>query len=318
MTATLVPPATAAPDAPATAPSRTRSERHQTRRLTREALPPGRYMVSVIGLSVFVLAGWSVLYVLVFSSIQHDRAQHRLYATFRYQLAQGLVPIGGVIAEGTPIATISIAGAGLHNEVVVEGTSAGDLRDGPGHLRTTAMPGQPGTSVLFGRSVAYGGPFSGIPELQPGTKISVTTGQGAFTYRVTDVRHQGDPVPTPLGGTGSRLTLVTSQSSGWLSGLAPGRAVIADATLSGASLPDPGGRLAQVPASNQIMANDSSSATLMQLVLWLQLLAMAGCIVAWLSRRWLGWSLWLVSVPVIVAVLWGLSNTAVRLLPNLL
>jgi sortase A len=45
---------------------------------------------------------------------------------------------------------------------VVEGTASSDLLDGPGHLRSTVLPGQVGTSVVMGRAKTYGAPFGAI------------------------------------------------------------------------------------------------------------------------------------------------------------
>ncbi len=266
---------------------------------------------------MFVLAAWAVLYVLVFSNIQHDRAQHKLYATYRAQLAQALAPLGGVIAPGTAVAVISIPDAGLTNEVIVEGTTSGDLEAGPGHLRNTPLPGQPGISVIFGRSVSFGGPFKHIAALQPGEDISVTTGQGTFTYQVDDVRHPGQLIPAPPK-TGSRLTLVTSEGSGWRAGWSPSQTVYVDATLHGKTQPNPGGGLSSTSSSEKVMATETDPVTLMQIVLWLQLLAVVVCLIAWVQTRWARGQLWLVGLPIVLAVLWGLSTTAVRLLPNLM
>jgi sortase A len=264
-----------------------------------------------------LLALWSVLYIFFISGIQHARGQHELYATFRGQAAQSFVPFGGVISPGTPVAMISAPKAGLHDEVIVEGTSSAQLREGPGHFRTTPMPGQPGVSLIYGRSLAFGAPFGGIASLTPGDVISVTTGQGQFAYRVSDVRRPGDLLPAlPAGG--SRLTLATSESSGWQSGWAPSHVVYVDATLQGAPQPDPGGRLSGVAKSETLMARQTDPLTLMTILLWLQLLAATGCVVAWAQVRWGRPQVWLVGAPALLAGIWGLSNAAVALLPNLM
>ncbi|NHA00350.1 hypothetical protein G5V59_10155 [Nocardioides sp. W3-2-3] len=49
-------------------------------------------------------------------------------------------------------------------QVVVEGTAPGDLFAGPGHLRSTVLPGQAGTSLVYGRAATYGGPFGRLDE----------------------------------------------------------------------------------------------------------------------------------------------------------
>jgi hypothetical protein len=73
------------------------------------------------GIAIFLL-----VYALGFSALQEQRSQHQLYASYRGLLAPAspIAPeIGGVIPPGSPIALINSAPAGLHNVVVIEGTS---------------------------------------------------------------------------------------------------------------------------------------------------------------------------------------------------
>ncbi len=51
-------------------------------------------------------------------------------------------------------------------------------------------------------------------------------------------------------------------------------------------------------------------------VLWLAGLAAASAAVWWLWSRWGLLRTWLVGAPVLLALLWALSNEAMRLLPN--
>lgn len=284
-------------------------------RLRRDVPVPegtGRLVAVTASLGLAALALWSLIYVLLISSVQHSRVQHELYATMRSQLAQATAPIGGTIAIGTPVAVLDIPAAGLHGEVIVEGTTAGAMRMGPGHLRTSPLPGQPGLSIVYGRAVSFGAPFGRLPHLTPGATITAVTDQGRFRYVVRGLRHAKDPFVVPAAGT-SVLTLVTSEG-GW----APDRIVYVDATLQGKPATDPGGRPTALSEQEKLMANDAGTLTLVQLVLWLQLLLIVMCLLVWLRRRWGGWQLWLVAVPVVLATVWGLSNTTVRLLPNLL
>jgi sortase A len=113
-------------------------------------------------------------------------------------------------AEGSPIAILSIPRIGV-SQLVVEGSSPGDLESGPGHLRVSPMPGEFGNSVILGRRTTYGGPLRDLNLLQTGDKIAVTTGQGTFTYIVRAVGRVDPGDVSPLSGTlDSRLTLVTS------------------------------------------------------------------------------------------------------------
>ncbi|MDQ1733071.1 MAG: sortase [Pseudonocardiales bacterium] len=257
------------------------------------------------------LAAWFVLYAVVLSGLQQDRNNSVLYPQLREGLSGATTPIGGAIAPGTPIALVSAPVAGLSDVVVVEGTAPTDLRNGPGHRRDTPLPGQAGVSVLFGRSRTYGAPFKHIAAMQKGQSLTVTTGQGSFTYRVIGVRRAGDPLPTPLAAGGSRLMLETSTSTG----LSSSNTVFVDAELKGASVAAPPGRLTGIPRNEQAMGNDTSG--LIKLVLWAQALLLAMVAVVWAKARWGIGQAWLVGLPLILAVLWGATGNVLMLLPNL-
>jgi sortase A len=180
--------------------------------------------------------------------VQEQRSQHQLYAQFRGLLdpSSPLAPeIGGSIPAGFPIALLNAPVAGLHNVVVVEGTSSGVLLGGPGHLADSPLPGQAGRSVLVGRSATAGAPFGGITRLHTGDVISVRTGQGPFRFVVEDERVAGDRLP-PVRPGGGLLTLVTSAGSGGLGRLAPTHLVYVDAKLQGKVVGAPHGRPATV------------------------------------------------------------------------
>jgi sortase A len=283
------------------------------RRTTERSAVAG-VVVTVMAL-ISLSAIWLLVYAVFFSGIQERSAQHRLYSSIRYSLAEELVPFGGQIKPGTPVALISAPGADITRTVVVEGTTSGVLRDGPGHQQNTALPGQAGVSVIMGRSVTFGGPFAHVASLQVGDPITVTTGQGIFTYRVTDVRVNGDPLPTTLPATGSRLTLVTSQGSGWRSGWAPSHQVFVDATLHGQIQAAPSGRPTVIAPAAMEMHGDTGG--LISLVLWLQALLLLSGAVVWARLRWGFWQSWLVGAPAILAVVWLVSSDSMRLLPNL-
>lgn len=262
------------------------------------------------------LIAWTLAYAFGVSALQERRDQSVLYGTFRQQLSQATAPLGGAITPGAPVALLSIPAAGLDDCVVVEGTASGDLEKGPGHRRDTALPGQAGVALIFGRAHLFGGPFGELASLHRGQRITVTTGQGIAHYLVTGVRRAGDPFPPALETGRGRLTLVTSDGGGWRTGWAANRAVYVDAELQGSAFPTPGGRPASVPESEQALRHDP--AALYPLVLWLPLLGVVAVAVTWMRHRWGGWQTWLVAVPVVLAVLWAVTQDAVRLLPNLL
>jgi sortase A len=265
------------------------------------------------GLASFVAVfGWGL------SGLQEQRAQHELYSQLRGLLDPSSTvapPTGGAIRPGTPVALLSSPGLAGQSEVVVEGTSAGDLLSGPGHLRDSPLPGQAGQAVLLGRAALAGGPFHDVADLTVGSALTVRTGQGLFHYRVVDRRVAGDPVPR-MPASGGLLTMVTSQGSGLIGHFAPDRIVYVDAALVGKPAPAPAGRPIAVPTAELPGHGDPSVWPLV--VLWLiGLLAAAGAVV-WAWLRWGRWQSWLLGIPILVGMLWGTADYAVRLLPNVL
>jgi sortase A len=283
-------------------------------------------------LAAFVLgfAGYLVL----LTPIEQDANQDVLYSRLRGPIAEGIPPYAGadvsadgmierevpdiyddgedvLIPAGAPIAVLQIPRLGL-TQVVVEGTSSGDLMSGPGHRRDTVLPGQNGVSLVYGRSTTFGGPFQRIAELRDGDRLTVVTFQGQFTYEVEGVRRDGDPLPDiePVTDGGSRLTLVTAEGS---NPFQPERTVFVDALLDGDAQPA-AQRPAVIPPEERSLATDRPA--LLPLVLWLQALAVLAIGMAWARARWGRWETYLVGLPAVLAVVWNVYESAARLLPN--
>jgi sortase A len=306
VTATLDPPRVQAPDVPARQPV--------PYRIPTPPLPAAAVVAVRVALSLALVATWSALYLFALSGLPAARDQQVLYEQLREQVALATEKIGGAIPPGTPVALLEAPAIGLRY-VVVEGTAAGDLRAGPGHRRDTPLPGQAGVSLVYGRAVSFGGPFRHITRLRPGDTLTVTTGQGTFNYRVDRVRRAGDPVPDPLGAGQGRLTLVTAEGVSWRAGWVPDQAVYVDATLLNAAVPAPSGRPTAVPRAEEALQPDPGA--LVPLVLWLQVMLLATGAWAWAWLRWGSAQTWLVGLPLILLALWGASQSAAQLLPNL-
>jgi sortase A len=281
--------------------------------------PPALSAVVVILAAVMTLSVVTLFFgafAFGFGGLQEQRSQHQLYAQFRGLLdpASPIAPdIGGVIPDGSPVALLDAPAAGIHNLVVVEGTSAGDLLNGPGHLADSPLPGQAGESFLLGKSTTAGAPFEHLTQLRRGDVVTVRTGQGRFRFTVQGQLVAGDR-PPPTSTQGGLLTLVTSAGSGPLGHLAPNRVVYVDARLDGKAVTAPKGRPTTVPAA-QIQGHNDSGAWLFA-GLWLVGLA-ATAVACW--RLWSRWGVmqtWLVGAPLAFGVLWGFSTEAMRLLPN--
>jgi sortase A len=279
--------------------------------------PSGGVAVTKAVLALFsLLMLWLVLYAVALSGLQEERTQHGLYAALRAQLASETAPAGGAIKPGKPVALLDAPAIGLHDAVVVEGTSSATLQKGPGHLANTVLPGQAGVSAILGKSVTFGAPFASTPKLHIGTPITVTTVQGIAHYVVTDVRRGGDPLPAPLSAGQGRLTLVAAVGAGWRSGWAPTELVYVDASLQGAGQAAPPGRPTQVPAAQGAMGSDDSA--LYSLALWLEAMCIVAVAVTWARSRWGGWQVWLAGAPLLLTIVWIVTETSTRLLPNLL
>jgi sortase A len=282
-------------------------------------LSPRLQLVRGVLVMVCVLSVAMLIQLVLVSSLQHNAAKGRAYASFRAELAKGTAPIGPTDADGhelaigTSVAYLEIPGIDVE-EVIGEGTTASALFDGPGHRRDTPLPGQVGTSVVYGRRASYGGPFAGISELAKGDLITVSTGQGVFEYRVIGVRAEGQPVPPPPGADESRLLLVTADGTAFL----PGGVLRVDAELVGQAVIGPARIIsaAALPANERVMAVDTS--TLWALALWMQVLIALSIGVVWAWHRWGRAQTWVVFLPPLILVGLMTAGEAARLLPNLL
>ena len=293
-------------------------------RQRRRALNPAALAQEAAGTALWILAVSMIGFVLWFafgSRLHYDRVQSNSYAVFRISLAQATAPTGPtqpnnpkqLLAPGTPVAVLNIPEIGL-NTVVFEGTSGQVLEGGPGHLRDTSLPGQAGTSVIFGRRTGYGGPFSRLPTLRPGATFTVTTGQGVARYRVIDRRQGGDPAPLPLTAGQGRLILTTADGPP----LIPSGVLRVDADLI--SKVDATPAMVIAPASlgpgEQTLGTDSVA--WLPLVLWGQGLLVAVGLLSWLRQRWGRWQTWIIAVPVLGFAGLSIADQVARLLPNLM
>jgi sortase A len=72
--------------------------------------------------------------------------------------------------------------------VVVKGTSASDLRSGPGIYSGTPFPGIAGTTAIAGHRTTYLAPFRHIDALRRGNRILLNMPYAHFTYTVVATR----------------------------------------------------------------------------------------------------------------------------------
>ena len=72
--------------------------------------------------------------------------------------------------------------------VVVDGTSAGSLRKGPGLFPGNPWPGGSGTTAIAGHRTTYAAPFRDVDDLERGDEIEVRMPYGSFFYEVERTR----------------------------------------------------------------------------------------------------------------------------------
>jgi len=86
-------------------------------------------------------------------------------------------------SEGQGVGRIVIPHIGA-SFVVVKGTSAGDLRKGPGIYSQTPFPGAPGTVAIAGHRTTYLAPFRHIDDLRRRDTIMLKMPYATLTYAV--------------------------------------------------------------------------------------------------------------------------------------
>jgi sortase A len=247
-------------------------------------------------------------YLVVGAGLAADRAQNVMYGQLRRDLAAAVVPVSAPIAPGTPLGVVRIPSVGI-DQVFVEGSSSEQTRNGPGLSTGSVLPGQTGASILVGHRSVSGAAFAHLDQVSPGDPIQVVTGQGTFTY-VVDLVRTSDAPAAEVRDVPSRLTLITSDPA-----YAPNRKLTVSAVLQGKALPRSTGT---TPVAADQPAH-GSSAGLVGLLLWSQLLLVATVLVTWTglrmrSRR----GLWIGAAPVLLAILWQVFDQLALLLPNTL
>ncbi|GAA2056153.1 hypothetical protein GCM10009839_76500 [Catenulispora yoronensis] len=290
-------PTTTSASAPRTAPARAAARAGRGLRAVRATA------VSAT-LASGLLLGFGV-YTFGLTGLQEQHSQALLYRQLDSQLSDGTAPTGPV-SDSTPLAILDIPAIGLHQAVVVEGTTGADLARGPGHLRDTVLPGQDGVSVLLGRRGTFGAPFADLTKLKVGDRIGVTTGQGQFTYTV-NVKGEGGQVIRDAFK--DRLVLATGDST-WI----PTHVVSVGARLEGTPAPAAGQRVLRGDLDKPL-ASDTDAWSALQL--WALALAVAVGLTVWLVSVWNRRAVYLSAAPVLAALLWCVYENAAVLLPNL-
>jgi hypothetical protein len=268
-------------------------------------------------LLAFLFGAGFFVYLFGLSGLSESRAQATMFKNFVNQLSQATAPVGptvqnaaGVrvpVAPGAPVAVLNIPQIGLHDAVVVNGSTSRELALGPGHVRASVLPGQAGISVIYGKVATFGAPFAHLMQLNQGDRFTVTTGQGTAIYQVESFGTSTKPAPAD---SANRLILETAESS-----FKPSGAVQVSADLVSAPRQSPGGWPSITPQEID-MASDSAD-SVVPLLLWSQALLIAVIVATVAANRWSRWPTYLCMAPVVIALTWCVYENLACLLPNL-
>lgn len=194
--------------------------------------------------------GWSMIgtgslillflgYQLVFTNFLTGRAQDAAAVELeeRFETLREALPAPEAVevlppADGTDTADPEVAGeVVLHSEpapesgeefgrivvpsleiehIMFEGVDRETLKNGPGHMPWTPLPGQPGNAVVSGHRTTYGAPFYDYDQLAIGDEVIVETLLGTHTYVVREsIIVQPTDVWVTDARPGAWLTLTT-------------------------------------------------------------------------------------------------------------
>ena len=258
-------------------------------------------LVLILGLFVFAK---------VFTPMAEDRSQALLEKEFTPALLNGVAPVGYPIETGTPVALIEIKDINLRR-VVVEGTRAEELAKGPGHLVGSAIPGQPGTSAILGRSNRYGSAFARLDELKAGQEVTVTTAQGVHTYEVVDSTVRSANDSAAFTGERNMLLLITG-----VGGASPDQRLVVRALLTSPVFPA-GAAATEVQTTTAELGLEGSTHSPMQLAIWLFLLLILLVSLIPLTEKIGKRVTWLIASPLIAVALFQVWHHATLMYPSI-
>jgi len=141
--------------------------------------------ISLILLGLFTLAG--VYGYIWYTDNKAEQAQDELFEEWE---EEPVASETGEVVVGEGITRIVVPRLGL-DAIVVELWGLDDaenLKRGPGHIPTTAYPGQPGNVVISGHRTTYGAPFKHIEEIQTGDEIILITADNQYIYEANEQR----------------------------------------------------------------------------------------------------------------------------------
>jgi|SRR6185437_10865817 sortase A len=172
------------------------------------------FCLIVIGMTLLVYVGlqyWGMY-----------RSQQKLEVQWEHQAAVANVPGVPKVNADDLLTRVVIPKINL-DAIVVEGVSRKMLNEGPGHIKDTAAPGEPGNAVISAHRDTF---FRHIYELNKGDEILVKRSGKVFHYQVTGKKIvMPDDVAVLKQTVDPQLTLITCYPTYYI-GPAPKRLVV--------------------------------------------------------------------------------------------
>ncbi|WDL96102.1 class D sortase [Alicyclobacillus sp. ALC3] len=159
----------------------------------RTALLVGGIGVSILGIGIMASVPYFYYRSHTVGSKLLSIANHRFQNTVAVSSEVSTTPPIPVMPRpDTLVAELDIPTLSL-KAPVLEGVADREINVAVGHLPTSVLPGEPGTSILAAHNATW---FRHSNRLKPGDKITVATSYGTFDYTVTgnEVVHTGSPI----------------------------------------------------------------------------------------------------------------------------
>src|ERR1035437_10239134 len=174
---------------------------------------------------LFITGALAVSYValtLLYAKVYQEAAGNVLEEQISGQEQHKVILSTIKARQGDVLGRIEIPRLGL-KVAMLEGTTAQPLRLGVGHIKGTAIPGQPGNIGIAGHRDTY---FRALKDIRTNDKIQIQTPTGLSNYEVDKVQVVAPEDTGILAQTaGSAITLVTCYPFQFIGG-APERLVV--------------------------------------------------------------------------------------------
>jgi LPXTG-site transpeptidase (sortase) family protein len=154
-------------------------------RRRRRAGPPVAVVIGVLAAVAALIL--SFLGSNVWASLRQQTLERRFDAAAAKWSSLDPVERSGITyAPGDPIARLEISSIGL-DAIVVEGATPSLMRSAPGHLPSSATPGENGVAIVTANRMGFGSFFLRIDRLSVGDRIVSDSALGRTVYEVESV-----------------------------------------------------------------------------------------------------------------------------------